>query len=113
MRTPSLVVLLVLLLVPKAFAQSVTLAWDREAATNNIASYHVYWGVASRVYTNSISAGTNITATVTNLVRGVNYYFAATATATNGLESDYSLEVSYRPPLPPPPPITFRIIGGD
>jgi hypothetical protein len=46
---------------------------------------------------------------VTGLIVGVNYFFAVTARATNGLESDYSNEVSYRPtavvtnPLPTTP----------
>ena len=39
-------------------------------------------------------AGTNLTVSVSNLVEGTTYYFAATAVDTNGLESDYSTEVS-------------------
>ena len=73
---------------------TVTLAWDPSPGTNAIASYNLYYGVASATYTNVVSAGTNTTASVSNLVEGATYYFAATAVDINGLESDYSTEVS-------------------
>ena len=75
-------------------AGTVTLAWDASSGTNVIANYKVYYGVASDTYTNSVAAGTNLTVSVSNLVLGVTYYFAATAVDTSGLESDYSTEVS-------------------
>ena len=81
---------------------TVTLAWDPSPTTNDvIANYNLYYGVASGTYTNVVAAGTNLTASVSNLVEGITYYFAATAVDTNGLESDYSAEVSAmicRPP---------------
>jgi hypothetical protein len=70
-----------------------------------------------RVYTNMMDVGTNLTATVTNLVFGPTYYFSATAYDTNGLESDYSGEVAFTvpPPLPPSPPtnvsLTINVFG--
>ena len=73
---------------------TVTLAWDPSPGTNVIANYNVYYGVASGTYTNVVAAGTNPTVSVSNLVEGTTYYFAATAVDTNGLESDYSTEVS-------------------
>jgi hypothetical protein len=73
---------------------TVTLAWDPSPGTNAIANYNLYYGVASATYTNVVSAGTNTTASVSNLVEGATYYFAATAVDINGLESDYSTEVS-------------------
>lgn len=97
-------------LVPTNPPPSVTLAWDAEAPANYIANYKVYYGPASATYTNSLSAGTNTTLTVSNLVRGATYYFAATATSTNGLESAFSSEVSATIPSPPPPPTTFTLI---
>ena len=80
-------------------AGTVTLAWDASSGTNVIANYNVYYGVASGTYTNSVSAGTNLTVSVSNLVEGTTYYFAATAVDTDGLESDYSTEVSTLIPL--------------
>jgi Bacterial Ig domain len=75
-------------------AGTVTLAWDPSPATNAIASYNLYYGAGSATYTNVLAAGTNTTASVSNLVEGATYYFAATAVDTNGLESNYSTEVS-------------------
>jgi hypothetical protein len=75
-------------------AGTVTLAWDPSPGTNVIAHYNLYCGVASGTYTTVVTAGTNTTASVSNLVLGTTYYFAATAVDTSGLESDYSTEVS-------------------
>jgi hypothetical protein len=100
-RVRSLALLTCLSLLPLAAqAGNVTLAWDASPGTNSIANYKIYYGSASATYTNSVSAGTNLTATVSNLVQGGTYYFAATATDTYGLESDYSSEVSTTIPVP-------------
>ena len=79
---------------------AVNLAWDASPGSNTIINYNVYYGPASATYTNSISAGIKLTATVSNLVLGGTFYFAATAVDTNALESDYSNEVSTN--IPPP-----------
>jgi hypothetical protein len=84
-------------------APSITLAWD-PSADPSVAGYKVYYGVASRNYTNSVSAGSATTVTISNLVVGTTYYFAATAYDTNGIESDYSSEVSGSVVLPNQPP---------
>lgn len=84
-------------------AGTATLAWNPSASTNSIADYKVYYGVASGTYTNSVSAGTNTTLTISNLIRGTTYYFVATAIDTFGLESDYSSEASADPPHWPKP----------
>jgi hypothetical protein len=68
---------------------SVTLTWDPVATATN---YQLFWGVASRTYTNSILAGTNIAATVSNLTAGTTYYFAV-ASLADGMDSAYSDEV--------------------
>jgi hypothetical protein len=75
-------------------AGTVTLAWDPSTGNDPIASYNIYYGAASATYTNTVSAGLNTTVTISNLVEGVVYYFAATAVDTTGLESDFSTEVS-------------------
>jgi hypothetical protein len=70
-----------------------------------VTGYNVYYGSASRTYTNVISAGIATNTVVSNLVTGVTYYFAATTHTAAGLESDYSLEASYyvAPPVNLPP----------
>jgi hypothetical protein len=79
--------------------QSVTLAWDPSPGTNAIANYNLYYGIASATYTNVVAAGTNTTVSISNLVAGATYYFAATAVDTSGLESDYSSEAVWKCPL--------------
>ena len=123
MKCLCLVLLAFFCFVLSALAQSLTLtnpppayqilAWDSEPASNNIAFYKLYWGVTPKTYTN-VLAFTNNTGTVSNLVRGVTYYFAATAVNTNGLEStNFSNEVFTNSPTPPSPPTVLRIVGGN
>ncbi len=78
---------------------NVTLAWN--PSTNPIvAGYNLYYGGASGVYTNKISAGTATSLTIPNLVIGATYYFAATTYSAAGAESALSGEVAYIVPLP-------------
>jgi hypothetical protein len=101
------------LLVVSNPAPAVTLAWE-PSASSNVISYTVYWGAASGGYTNNASVvpaqPTNNTATVILPARGVTFYFAATAKGSNGLESAFSNEVSYTPPLPPAPPAMRTVV---
>jgi hypothetical protein len=85
-----------------AFATgSVTLAWN--ASTDPIvAGYNVYYGGASGAYTNEISVGNATNATISGLVQGTTYYFAATTYAASGMESPFSSEVSYWVPTNAP-----------
>jgi hypothetical protein len=87
-----------------AFAQSsVTVAWDPSSGSD-IAGYRLYQGGASAKYTNVVDTGKLTTATVSGLVLGATYYFAATAYDSFGLESDYSNEIAYTVPAVPSPP---------
>jgi hypothetical protein len=88
---------------------SVTLAWDAASPSGGISGYRLYKGGASGTYTNIIAVGNATTATSSNLVSGASYYFAVTAVGTNGLESDYSSEVSYTVPLPTNSPPTIAL----
>ncbi len=92
---------------------SVTLAWDPDAGTN-IAGYKIYYGVASRTYTNTTNVGNVTNATISGLIGGTIYYFAATAVDTSGLESDYSAEVVYTNPAATAPTIVQNSpVSGD
>jgi len=81
-------------------AGSVTLAWNRSSDTN-VAGYNIYYGGASGAYTNEISVGNATNATISGLVQGTVYYFAATTYAASGMESPFSSEVSYTVPILP------------
>jgi hypothetical protein len=110
----SLFVLLLLPLLAQAqFLQptnppaTVMLAWDPSTSAD-VGSYNVYYGVASGNYTNKVNV-TSTNATIM-LARGATYYFACTAVSTNGLESLFSNEISYRPAVPPIAPVLRLVI---
>jgi hypothetical protein len=83
---------------------SVTLAWDPPASPADIASYNLYYGATSGVYTNVVLAGAATNATITALVPGATYFFAATTVDTLGLESDFSNEAAFSVPGMNQPP---------
>ena len=66
----------------------VTLAWN--PSTNpTVAGYNVYYGGASGIYTNVVSAGNATNITISGLVAGLTYYFAATTYSDSGVESPF------------------------
>ncbi len=80
-----------------ASAANVSLAWD-PSTDPSVTGYNLYYGGGSRNYTNIVDARKSNTVSVSNLVVGSTYYFAATAYNAAGLESDYSVEVAYAVP---------------
>ncbi len=70
-----------------------------------LAGYRIHYGTASRTYTATVDVGLpqpvdgRVFATVTGLTEGETYFFAATAYAADGTESDYSDEVSFTVPM--------------
>lgn len=109
MKTLTLIGLLSILALPaKAFLfptnppPAVQLYWNA-VVWGGITNYTAYWGVGSLQYTNKMAVGNVLSTPISNLVRGVTYFFSVTCTASN-LESSFSNEVTYTPPNPPPPP---------
>lgn len=88
---------------------SVSAAWDALPAVYAITNYDLYWGPASRTYTNFVGVGTNLAATVSNLSFGVPYYFAVTATDSNSIEGDFSAEIVTNASAAPPAVTNLRI----
>ncbi|MGA2867439.1 MAG: MBG domain-containing protein, partial [Verrucomicrobiota bacterium] len=70
------------------------MAWD-PSADPDVVGYTLYYGVASQTYTNESQVGNVTNATISGLVSGTTYFFAATATDSVGLESEFSNEVTY------------------
>ena len=93
-----------------ASAGSTTLSWYPPTANEDgtpltdLAGYKIYYGTASRSYTQSIDVGNKTIQTVPNLSEGVTYYFAATAYNTSQKESTYSNEISRTMSMPTPLP---------
>lgn len=73
-------------------AADVVLVWDANTEPT-LAGYKVYSGNASGAYGAPLVIGTQTTYTFTNVAPGT-WYFAVKAYDTDGLESDYSNEVS-------------------
>jgi len=80
--------------VSTASAASATLAWDHNQE-NDLAGYRLYYGSAGGNYSKVIDVGNNNQHKVSGLAAGATYYFAVTAYNTQGLESDYSTELSH------------------
>ena len=102
------------LLAPYVHAADATFSWTPNE--DPVAGYNIHYGAQSRAYTQvmdcqlpSVIDGSMI-CTVSDLVEGETYYFAATA-YTEHEESDYSTEVVYTVPevgsIIPQPPLVF------
>ena len=90
--------ILVAILQLPAFAANVTLAWN--ASTDPVvAGYNIYHWIAGGASTNKNSVGMATSLTLSNLIFGTTYYFAATTYDTAGVESPFSSVVSYTVPL--------------
>jgi len=83
-----------------AGAQQLTLAWDA-SASSAVAGYRLYYGTNTRSYQFVTNSGLMLTQAVVLPHRG-RWFFAATAYDTNGLESDFSSEVSWESKPAPP-----------
>ncbi len=92
--------MLMLVCAAAAGAERLTLAWDPSPSAE-VAGYRLYWGTGARSYQFVTNAGLVLTQSVVLPFRG-RWFFAATAYSTNGLESDFSSEVSWESkPVPP------------
>lgn len=92
--------LLLLFICATAFCQeSVNLDWDRSPSGTNVTGYNIYYGPASGSYTNEISFGNVTNCTISGLVQGGVYYFAATSYDSFGDESPFSNELEYQVPF--------------
>ncbi|MGO9476364.1 MAG: Ig-like domain-containing protein, partial [Limisphaerales bacterium] len=89
------------------------LAWN-PTTDSTVVGFNIYYGGASATYTNEFSVGMATNATISGLVPGATYYFAATTYNAAGLESPFSAEISYLvPPIVPVgnQPPTLNAIG--
>ena len=86
--------------------------WNAAVAGMPITNYAMYWGPASGVYTNHVDAGTNLTAVVPGLLRGVAYYFVVNATDSLGRTGPNSLEAMGLLTALPGAPGSFKISIG-
>ena len=74
--------------------QSVTLSWNPSAVTN-VAGYKIYYGTNSQSYSQTTVVANTTNATISALVAGATYYFAAATLDVAGNESDLSNQASF------------------
>jgi hypothetical protein len=80
-----------------------TLEWDPNTEPYCI-GYRAYVGTSSQSYDRVIDVGTNTFWPIEGVAPGTNYFMAVTAYNPDGLESDFSEEVTYQPGWPRPSP---------
>ena len=98
---PGLLFVLLLLMAARAFAGGVTLAWD-PVNSPSLVGYMVYYGPAAGNYTSSIDVGNTTSYTVSGLVEGTTYHFAATAYDAAHTQSGFSNDVAATVPYSAP-----------
>ncbi len=96
--------------LPTLAAGRASLAWNA-SVDPNVAGYTINYGVASGTYTNAVSVGNVTSATISNLVEGKTYFFAAKAYYSANVQSDFSNEASYTVPTATNHPPTLSTIG--
>jgi hypothetical protein len=96
----ALVILFIGVIASNALAAEATLAWDPNTESD-LAGYRVHYGTDSGSYTVHTDVHNVTTYTVTGLIAGQTYYFAASAYDSSGNESGYSNQVSYSVPQSP------------
>lgn len=79
-------------------SKELIVSWDANSEPD-LAGYKVYWGTASRNYSNVVDAKNVTSYTVAGLADGIEYFFAVTAYDTAFNESDYSRESSFTIPM--------------
>jgi hypothetical protein len=96
------------LIAPCSFPAS--LEWD-STGEPAVAGYKAYIGTISRTYDRVIDVGNATRCELAVLTPGVMYFLAATAYDGDGLESDFSEEITYTPQPPRPRPLTaLRVV---
>ncbi|MBE7499678.1 MAG: tandem-95 repeat protein [Verrucomicrobiales bacterium] len=93
-------------------APTVQLAWDPNSEPD-IGGYRIHFGLGSRYYTFREDVGNVTNATIRlPAIPGMTFFFAATAYTVDGIESDYSNEVTYDLPVQPddPPPRGMSVV---
>lgn len=96
MKRTFLIALIALACIAAGFkhrAAPVTLSWDPSPAAD-VVGYRLYV-LSDTQQTLQVLFTTQIELTVSNLATRTEYYFAVTAVASSGLESEFSNEVLY------------------
>ena len=89
---PAAAVFIIILLPVIACGAEITLAWDANTE-DDLKGYIIYYGTASRNYSNSIDVGDTTLYTISGFQEGVTYYLAAKAYDYEDNQSGFSAEL--------------------
>lgn len=78
----------------KVHATNVMLSWAASPSPN-VAGYNVYYRTTSGNYLYKVNAGKATSVTISNLIPGLTYHFAAAAYDSSGQEGPHSPQISY------------------
>lgn len=95
---------------PLVLPSSVTLAWS-PSPDDTVTGYNLYYGPVSSTVTNKLHAGLALTATVTNLQAGTDYFFFATAYDASAVESEPSNLITHTTPLATYPDLVITAVN--
>jgi hypothetical protein len=73
---------------------SAVLSWN-PSTDPTVTGYTIYYGSVSHQYTNSVPVGNVTNVLIPGLVENTTYYFAAKASNSNGVQSDFSNEAAF------------------
>src|SRR6266576_2511227 len=96
--------------LPAFAAGRVSLAWNA-SVTTGVTGYIINYGVVSGTYTNARSVGNVTSASISNLIEGTTYFFAAKAYDSANVQSHFSNEASYSVPVSANQPPKLNTIG--
>src|SRR6185503_14343503 len=99
--TAAVLILSFVFLARAASADPITLAWDANAASENVTGYKVYVGTQAGIYTQIFDAGNATSYIFPDAVAGQKYFFAVSAYALGPVEGLKSTEVSGWSNAPP------------
>src|SRR4051812_46933982 len=89
---------LALALFTNVAAAAPVLLWDR-SEDPNVVGYRVYFGAQPRSYFTNVDVGAQTSNTLSSLRQGTTCHMAVTAYTADGVESAFSEEVFYTPPI--------------
>src|ERR1700674_3381101 len=100
LANPGVLFVFLLVLAVQAFAGQASLAWTDGDST--VAGYMLSYGQISGSYTSTVDVGNQTGYTISGLLEGKTYYYAATAYDASRTQSPYSNEATSTIPYAPP-----------